>query len=119
MWIRWIAIVCLGLAGPTLAAAGQNVLTWTDNATNETSFKVERTTAADVAACQTASGFVQIGTTAANVATYTDLALAEGTTFCYRVRASNAAGDSAYSNIAGRLIPFTVPAAPSSLTVSP
>jgi predicted phage tail protein len=111
-----LAMACgLILAAPVEAAS--NLLTWTDNASNEANFKVERTTAADVPACATASGFTQIATTGANIVTFTDAAVAEGITYCYRVRASNAAGDSGYTNVAGRLVPFTVPAAPSGLGV--
>ena len=102
----------------TPAWAAQNVLTWTDNSTNEANFHIERTTAATVAACQTATGFTSLASLGFNVATFTDAAVIEGTTYCYRVNASNTAGTSAFSNIAGRLVPFTVPAAPSGLGVS-
>ena len=104
------------LAAPAWAA--QNVLTWTDNSTNEANFNIERTTAADVAACQTATGFTSLASVGFNVATFTDAAVTEGTTYCYRVNASNPGGVSAFSNISGRLVPFTIPAAPSGLGVS-
>ena len=106
----------LASAAPVWAA--QNVLTWQDNSGNEANFHVERTTAADVPACQTATGFAQIATTGANIVTFTDAAASEGLTYCYRVKASNPAGSSGYSNIAGRTVPFTVPAAPSALTIN-
>jgi len=113
----------LGIMGlvllPILAHAAQNTLTWVDNSTNETSFKVERTTASSVANCATAGGFTQIATVGPDIVTYVDSSVNEGTTYCYRVRASNTAGDSAYSNIAGRLVPFTIPAAPANLQVGP
>ena len=100
------------------AWAAQNTLTWTDNSTNEANFHVERTTAADVPACQTATGFAEIAVTGANVVTFTDSTVAEGLTYCYRVDASNTAGVSAFSNIAGRTVPFSVPPAPSALGVN-
>lgn len=111
-----IALTFLLLAAPVWA--GQNVLTWTDNSNNEDNFKIDRTTATDVPACATAPGFAQIATTGFNVATFIDTAVTEGTTYCYRVWASNTAGDSAYSNIAGRTVPFSVPLPPSNLIVN-
>lgn len=92
-------------------------MTWTDNANNEANFHVERTTAADVAACAAAGGFTQIATTGANVVTFTDATVAEGTTYCYRVKASNPAGSSGYTNVAGRSVPFSIPVSPSGLGV--
>lgn len=85
-------------------------LSWTDNSANEDGFKVERCTGAG---CST---FAQIGTTLTNAAAYTDANLAPGTTYCYRVRAYNTAGDSGYTNTACLTTP-TPPAAPGSLTV--
>lgn len=118
VWI-WIGIAALIVVVASPSFAGQNVLQWQDNATNELNFHIERTTAATVAACQTASGWAALGTPLGpNVTTFTDLNATEGTTYCYRVSASNTAGVSAFSNIAGRTVPFTVPAAPSSLTVN-
>ena len=69
-------------------------LKWTDNATNEAGFKIER--------CQGAgcTAFAQIATVAANTTTYINTGLSAGTTYSYRVRANNSAGDSAYSNTA-------------------
>jgi len=64
-----------------------------DNSTNEDGFKIERGPA-------TAGPFTQIGTAGSNIASYTDSGLADATNFCYRVRAYNVAGDSAYTNVA-------------------
>jgi len=71
-----------------------------------------------VAACQTATGFTSLASVGFNVATFTDAAVIEDTTYCYRVNASNTSGVSAFSNIAGRKVPLTIPAAPSGLGVS-
>ncbi len=91
------------------ASASQINLSWTDNSTNETGFKVERASAA-------AGPFTQIATTTA--ASFSDSGLSEATTYYYRVRATNAAGDSAYSNTASATTRVTLPAAPSALTAA-
>jgi len=71
-------------------SASQINLAWTDNATNETRFKIER---------KTGSGgdYAQIATTVTNVSSFSDLGLTAVTDYYYRVRASNSAGDSAFS----------------------
>jgi len=67
-------------------------LTWTDNASNEAGFQIERST--------NGSTFVQIATTGADTTTYSSGGLKRSTTYYYRVRAFNTAGDSAYSDTA-------------------
>jgi predicted phage tail protein len=98
----------------TAASSSQINLAWTDNANNETGFKIER--------CQGAgcSNFAQINTVGANVTTYSDTGLTASTSYSYRVRATNLGGDSAYSNTASATTPATstVPAAPSNLTAT-
>ncbi|HEY0705220.1 MAG TPA: Ig-like domain-containing protein, partial [Polyangia bacterium] len=74
--------------------AGQATLNWVDNASNETGFKIERKLSS-----QADTSFAQIATVGAGIATYTNTSVAAGT-YSYRVRANNAAGDSAYSNVA-------------------
>lgn len=76
------------------ATAGKRKITlhWTDNSGNETGFKIERS--ADNA------NFAQIATVGAGVVTYTNSNLTSGATFHYRVRSTNASGDSLYSNTA-------------------
>lgn len=68
-------------------------LAWTDNSNNETGFRLER--------CQnaTCTNFAQVVQTAANVTSYSNTGLKRNTTYRYRVRAYNAAGNSSYSNI--------------------
>jgi hypothetical protein len=102
---------------PSSAAAAATSSTgihvsWQDNSSDETGFKIERSTSAG-------TGFVQVTAVAANLTTYDDPGLTPSTTYYYRVRAANAAGDSAYSNVASATTqaPATgVPAAPSNVT---
>jgi hypothetical protein len=77
----------------TAASASQVNLTWADGSTDETGFKVERSTDGE--------NFTQVATVGANVTTYAATGLAASTAYTFRVRAYNAAGDSAYSNAAG------------------
>lgn len=112
-----LAVVATPTAPTNLAASATSTtsiaLSWTDNATNETGFKIERGTSA-------AGPFTQIGTTLTNLVTYTDSGLTVSTAYYYRVRATNAAGDSAYSAVATATTPtvMTVPTAPSGLTAT-
>ena len=99
---------------PFVAEAASNVLTWADNSTNEALFNIER----KAEACTGTGAFAEIVTVTANVTTFNDALVTEGLTYCYRVRATNAAGSSAYSNTASRTVPFTVPVAPSGLGVT-
>lgn len=66
-------------------------LAWTDTAVNEIGFKIEWRVG-------TAGEFSQIDVAGADSTSYNDESLEEGTTYCYRVRAFNSAGDSAPSN---------------------
>jgi len=109
----FVRLVVVSVLFATPAWAASNVLTWQDNSNNEVNFHVERK--AEV--CAGAAPFAEIATTGANVVTFTDSAVTEGLTYCYRVAASNPAGKSAYSNTASRTVPFTIPAAPSLLGV--
>jgi subtilisin family serine protease len=65
-------------------------LSWADNADDESGFKIERKT-------NLAGSYSHIVTVSANVDSYDDTGLSEGTTYYYRVLAFNAAGDSAPS----------------------
>ena len=66
----------------------------------------------------TSGAWTQIATVLAGTTTYQDTALAANTGYSYRVRAYNAAGDSAYSTVATGTTLMTIPAAPSGLSAS-
>jgi chitodextrinase len=79
-------------SGVTAAAvSGSEIsLAWTDNANNETGYKIERKTKEGT--------YTEIGTVNADIHVYTDSGLTPGLKYYYRVKAFNASGDSAYSN---------------------
>jgi fibronectin type 3 domain-containing protein len=89
----------------------QIVIGWTDNSSNEDGFKIER-------APGTTSVFTQIATVGADVTTYTNIGLAAGTTFTYRVRAFNAGGNSPFSNTIAGTTATASPSPPSNLVLS-
>src|SRR6266849_3400570 len=94
----------------TAASSSQINLSWTNNASNQTGFKVERST--------DGTTFTQIATTAATATTYSDGGLLPSAQYFYRVRATNSVGDSAYSNTASATTLVAPPAAPSSLVAT-
>src|SRR4029434_884888 len=80
------------LSSPALVTAAQLILSWSDNSTNEVGFRIERRTGT------TTGTYAESATLGVNMASYTDVNLPNGTTYCYRVRAYNAGGTSGYSN---------------------
>jgi titin len=90
----------------TTISSSQINLTWQDNSSDETGFKIERKTGA--------GSYAQIATVGAGVTSYSNTALTAGTTYYYRVRAYNAAGNSDYSNEAS---PTTLPPPPAAPTL--
>jgi PKD repeat protein len=83
----------------TAVSRTQIDLTWSDNAGNETGVKIERCAGA------TCSNFAQIATVSASVKNFSNSGLKRNTSYRYRVRAYNGAGDSPYSNIASAKTP--------------
>lgn len=73
-------------------------LTWTDNSSNETGFKIERSL--------TSGGpYSPAGTANPNETTYDDQGLSASTTYYYIVKSTNEAGDSSPSNQASATTP--------------
>ena len=75
----------------TAATTSQINLAWTDNSSDETGFLVERSLASG-------GPFTQITATAANATSFSNGGLAASTQYFYRVRATNAGNNSAYSS---------------------
>ncbi|MEO7723559.1 MAG: fibronectin type III domain-containing protein, partial [Chthoniobacterales bacterium] len=74
-------------------------LDWTDNATTESGYVVERCTGAGC------TNFASIASLAANTVRYYDKSVGGGTTYRYRVAASSSNGQSPYSNIVDATTP--------------
>jgi hypothetical protein len=92
-----VTVVSTAPAAPSgltaTAVSGTRIdLAWSDNSTNETGFRVERST--------NGTSFTQIATTGVDRNSYSSTGLAKNKTYYYRVRATNAGGNSAYSNTA-------------------
>jgi hypothetical protein len=75
-------------------------LTWTDNANNENAFKIERST--------DGTNFTPLDIASVNSTSYSDTSVVSGTTYYYRVRATNPIGDSSPAS-AGPVTPILTP----------
>ncbi|MDF1555610.1 MAG: hypothetical protein P1P84_21235 [Deferrisomatales bacterium] len=114
-----------GPAAPTALAAAveagpQALLSWTDNAADETGFVVERCTG--LTCSGDPANFALIATVGprtkgSSTVTYVDATVTAGNSYSYRVAAVNAAGTSAYTNIVAVSVP-AIPTAPTGFTVS-
>jgi len=82
-------------------------LTWSDNATTENSYQV-------VGSLTSGSGFVGVAGLSANTNSCTESGLVEGTTYYYRVRASNGI----HSDFTSEIAAHTMPSAPSVLAAT-
>jgi hypothetical protein len=66
-------------------------LNWTDNANNESAFKIERST--------DGTNYTQLAIASVNSSSYADTSVVSGTTYYYRVSATNPIGDSSAVSI--------------------
>jgi titin len=93
-----------GLAA-TSKSASRIDLNWTDGSANEDGFRIERCRGV---ICADAN-FAQIAQTGPNTTTYSDTGLNALTSYKYRVRAFNRAGNSPYSNTASAVTLIALP----------
>ena len=87
-----------GPAPSNLTATGNGSsinLTWSDNSSGEDNFHIERSTG---------GAFSEIATVSGGTASFTDNAVSTGTTYSYRVRASDQGSFSDYSNTASATV---------------
>jgi formylglycine-generating enzyme required for sulfatase activity len=85
-------------------------LSWNDNSNNETGFIIERHLESTT--------FQLLAQTSANQSTYADTGLTAATTYYYRVKAYNTAGESFYTNVAVGSTLHPTPQPPSGLQVT-
>jgi M6 family metalloprotease-like protein len=108
-------VVCIPAAPSGLAASPVSQtrvdLTWSDNSSNESGFKIERSP-------DGSTGWSEIASVSAGVAAYANSGLSCGTTYYYRVRAYNAGGHSAYSDPAHAATLVCLPQTPGDLTAT-
>ena len=98
----------------TTSSSTQINMIWTDNSSDETGFEVERS-------ANGTTGWTLIASPSTNINSYYNTGLTPSTQYFYRVRAVNANGNSAYSNVADATTsapPSTPPTAPTSLTAT-
>jgi hypothetical protein len=102
---RWIAVTAAVLVAGLIQVQGAEVaLTWADNSSNESGFRIERATQS--------GAFSEIATVGANVTSYVDGTVSSGTSYSYRVRAYNSSTTSSFSNTATAAIPAASNTAP-------
>jgi hypothetical protein len=79
--------------GVTAQSSSLVTLQWVDNSSNESGFRIERSTGCT-------ETFVQVATVGSNVYTFGDPGLSENTCYSYRARAYNGSGNSNFTNAA-------------------
>ena len=93
----------------TVLSATQVQLDWTDNALNETGYVVERSD-------DGGATFAVVATLGADTVSYVDGTVGAGNSYTYQVAATNAAGNSGYSNQAS--VSIILPDAPINLSAT-
>ncbi|MFZ6014060.1 MAG: chondroitinase-B domain-containing protein [Bacteroidota bacterium] len=82
-----------GSLGASTVSDSQINLSWTDNSTNESNFRIERST-------NGGASWSFLTDVNANTTTFSNTGLSAATTYHYRVRAENSGGNSSFSNVA-------------------
>jgi Cohesin domain/Secretion system C-terminal sorting domain/Fibronectin type III domain len=92
--------------GMAAAAAGYSRIniSWSDNSTNETGYKLERNSGSSGA-------WTEIAALPANSTSYADTGLSDGTRYFYRVFAYNGGGNSGFSDVADAVTSMRPPGA--------
>ena len=116
LWVfRYSVLISPPAAPSNLTATADSLaeitLRWQDNSNNEDGFRIERKTGSSGA-------WAEITTAPANMLVHHDLGLTPKTSYSYRLRAHNAAGDSGYSNEASTTTLDFPPLPPSNLTAT-
>src|SRR5436309_15403766 len=75
----------------TVADAAELTASWTDNSGGTAAFALERRTSTD-------ASFTPLTDVPIGITSYVDTSVAQGVTYCYRVRAYNDTGQSPYSD---------------------
>jgi fibronectin type 3 domain-containing protein/regulation of enolase protein 1 (concanavalin A-like superfamily) len=96
------------LASTSIASTGITI-EWVDNSSDETGFAIQRKAGTD-------GGFAVIGQVGANVTTFSDTQIVEGTSYTYRVVGVRGTEQSAPSNELTLNAPVTPPAAPTGVS---
>ena len=87
----------------TISQNGSSIIIgWADNSTDETGFKINKRTSSETT-------YTALTSTEADVVTYTDSSVTEGTTYFYSVSAVNSNGDSRFSNPVSISVDATAP----------
>ncbi len=95
----------------TAVSTSQINLAWTDNSSNEDQFEVEMSN-------DGITGWSLIATPLANATSYSNTGLNPATQYFYRLRASNSAGNSAYTSVASATTDSEIPTAPTGLVAT-
>ena len=95
----------------TAVSSSQINLTWTDNSSSESGYKIEQSPVDNL-------HYTQIATVGSNQTSYNATGLSAGTRYYYRVRAYNAIANSAYSSEKNATTLASIPVAPSGLTIT-
>ncbi len=80
-----------GNLAATAQSESQIALAWSDNSSNETGFRLERSA--------NGGAWTEFALTNSNIVNFNDTGLVAATTYQYRVRSYNSSGNSVYSNI--------------------